>query len=71
MKQEPEDQGLTPNEPLPYEQEIHKPWDLRWFLDRGGAEPYWMQDVRCAQRRINDERARLRAARESSRAESE
>ena len=27
-----------------------------------GAEPYWMQDIRCAQRRIEAERLRQRAS---------
>jgi hypothetical protein len=36
---------------------------LQARLERG-AEPYWMQDIRCAQRAIEAERARLRAASE-------
>lgn len=70
MKQTPDDEGLTPIEasftPLPPDlvQEIET------LFDRG-AEEYWMQDVRCAQRRINDERARLRAAQSSSSSETE
>lgn len=31
-----------------------------------GAEPYWMQDIRLAQRRIDEARARLRAAQSGS-----
>lgn len=34
-----------------------------------GAEPFWMQDIRLAQRSIEAERARLRAAREASRSD--
>lgn len=35
------------------------PNDPLWWLELG-SEPAWMQDIRCAQRRIEEERRRLR-----------
>lgn len=46
MKQTPDDKGLTPEDENVPEM----------------AEPFWMQDIRLAQRAIDAERARLRAA---------
>jgi hypothetical protein len=42
--------------------------ELLKALERG-AEPYWMQDIRLAQARIQAERARLRAARSGGEAD--
>jgi len=38
--------------------------DMQAALERLelGAEPYWMQDIRCAQRRLEAERLRQRAS---------
>jgi hypothetical protein len=59
MKQTPDDQPLTPADPFALTQEE---LDRLEKLVQAGAEPFWMQDIRLAQRAIDAERARLRAA---------
>ena len=65
MKQEPEHEGLTPKpiegDPASGENDEMVDETLEDQLARG-AEPFWMQDVRLASRRIQAARARLRAA---------
>lgn len=62
MKDLPEPEPLTPEDELFLKHLLGAALDL-------GAEEYWMQDIRCAMRAINDERARLRAARLSGSSE--
>jgi hypothetical protein len=42
------------------DEELTLPDRIAKHLERG-AEPYWMQDIRLAQRRLDEARARLRS----------
>lgn len=55
-------QGLTPNDNNDPFALTQVELDAVEKLVQAGAEPFWMQDIRLAQRAIDAERARLRAA---------
>jgi hypothetical protein len=58
MKQPTDNQGLTPEEPnKPSVEHSDSPEALQAALERG-AEPYWMQDIRLAQRHLDEQRLR-------------
>jgi hypothetical protein len=56
MKQPPDNQGLAPEEPNnPSVEHSDSPDALQAALERG-AEPYWMADIRIAQRALEEQR---------------